>query len=140
VVRNRRGLLLVELLVALGVAAFIGLCVAQVVSTGARGTARAGEVQLATTQAARMVDEVLSLGYASLAELAARGRAIDLTEDAPIVVDGVRFQAVVRMELVEAGLLKVALELTWRDQTTKLVRLVADPLLPFGGTPARPVL
>lgn len=149
----RRGSTLVEALVAGAVFALVVVPVLAALRTGAAGSARGGEHQLAALVAGRLDAAVVRAGRAGLArmgaggavELAAldRGGPLALTAApgsgagaAALELDGVRFTAELALDEPLAGLMRARLAVAWVPagtagpaQRLELVRLVADPLL-----------
>ena len=159
---KRRGFSLVEVLVGTAILGAAGLAMLSMLSGGVEGTARAGEVQLASMMGARIVDRVVATGYATLATRVGRGSDLELAKigepgdgavgDAKLlVVDGIAFSGTYAIEKVDAGLLRVTVALTWQKHgapgnrapgSLTLMRYVADPAAgmsvreAFGGTRA----
>jgi hypothetical protein len=144
---RRAGIGLAEVAVAVGLFALVGVALFSMLSGGATATARAGEMELASTLGARVVDRLLADGYRALAPYAGRGGDIDLSRmgdagDAPLpvpgalVLDGLAYRAKYRLQRAREGLLQLAVTLSWRrsgltasrqDGSLTLIRFVADP-------------
>lgn len=139
---RRAGFSLMEIVLA--VALFGGCAVALLTSLthGAAGAARSSETQMASIVAARVMDRMLSAGYAGLVALPAADGVFGLPDpdsDAGVerlTADGVEYQARYMLSMVRDGLMRVVLVLTWERAGTigaaepgqlVVLRYVADP-------------
>lgn len=137
----RRGVSLIEIVLAVAVASGCGVAMVGSLTTGAATAARAGEAQLATVVAARLMDRMVAAGYDGLigfpsAEGPLELPAVDGTGVEPLVADGVEFRARYQLSLVRDGLVRVVVELSWERSGTlgagapgrlSVMRYVADP-------------
>lgn len=142
--RRRAAFGLVEVLVGLAVLGVLGGAILQLSSGGARSSARATELQLATVLAARCVDQLLSTGYARLAEQQDQEQPLDMRKLAPdaagataLMADGFSYQGRVTIEKVRPGLIRLVVTFDWRRDgpapavdagSLTVLRYVADPL------------
>lgn len=122
--RRRTGLSLVEVLVAAGVLALLGIALMQLLSGGAESTARAGEAQLAANMTMRIVDRLVADGYDGLVPYVGKEGEIDLSKIGEVsdelsspgkslVADGLVYTARYRCDAARTGLVKITVELVW---------------------------
>lgn len=151
---ERRAVSLLEVLLAVALFAVLGLAVHQLMSTAAEGAARGSELQLATVMGNRVIDRLISGGFANLLAIARRGGEgaagdLDLSaigepgdEQAPrpgeLVADGFAYSAGFKLEEAGTGLVRLRVSLKWQrvgspqarePGSLALVRYVGDPLL-----------
>lgn len=132
---KRNGTNLAEVCVAVLVFGLIGGALIALLTSGAKGAARAGEHELAAAMAARVLDGALSEGYQALEARVGQNAAFDLNA-LSVDADDITYSARWDIARVRAGLLKLTVGLTWvrpgapRDPGVRdlsLTRYVADP-------------
>lgn len=143
------GFSLAEVLLAVALFAVVGVCVLTLLSGGARGTARASEMQVACVIGSRVMDRLIGAGYRGVRAQVNTDGVIDLAglrqPDDPvpspssgIIVDGFTYFAAAQIEEVAPGLLKIRLTLLWQRYgspaprepgTLSVVRYVANSAL-----------
>lgn len=148
---RRAGISLVEVALASGLLAIVGLALMSMFRTGVQSTARAGEVQMASILAAKGMDALTSLEFKLLDRKTAGPVPMDLSqlgevgdalppEKAALLADGVLYRGTFEVEGVEPGLLRLKINLTWERQgagqkqpgTLTVIRLRADPIFAMG--------
>lgn len=137
---------LVEVLVSVCVMGATGVLLLGLLGQGNRGTARAGEVQLAVSLGARSMDVLLAQGFSGLAPRGGRDSSLMLGKMGPgrpdpaadptkLVLDGVTFMGWCQFVTVKPGILRVNVTIMWEgvrgtervSGVLPLVRLMADP-------------
>ena len=142
---SRIGFSLVEIAVAVAILAALGIALFDVLGSGARYTAHASEDQLATVAAGRLMDRLVTAGFATLAAQAGAERPTALVDPGAAATpattsaradDGLVFTGLYSIDLAQEGLLKLAVTVHWERPgnaggpaggRATLVRYVADP-------------
>jgi prepilin-type N-terminal cleavage/methylation domain-containing protein len=151
----RRAVTLVEVLIASAIIAVLGICLLNLMRGAERSTARAGELQLASIMACRIMDRLLGSGFESLdaegykgtsgdlnlASLGSQSEAASPTDGTTnaqmgLLEDGFAFNGKYSLEPIQPGMVKLSVTLTWRryglnvpqdGANMTIVRYVTDP-------------
>jgi type II secretory pathway pseudopilin PulG len=143
--RSGTGFSLVEVMLGSALLAIAVLAVVPALRGGVRGSARAGDLQLATLLGARAVDGLLATGFDALVSKVDRPAPLDLpslmgTTDG--VIDGFRYTGRYTIQDASSGilpdggmvLLRLEVEISWQTdraleaQHIVVIRYVGDPL------------
>ena len=122
--RRRRGFSFMEILVAVAIFSILVMILFSIFNSGMKVSRRAFGHMLAVRLARRVMDQVRAKGYDQLASqtgLEQEVGASDLNDpealvpgpNGGIVCDGVTFNVIRKLDLLEPGLLRIGLTVTW---------------------------